>query len=271
MMKNVQGSARTLVNKFSEPATAPCSAGRNRTRDFVQLLALDSEIFGYPVAKILPDKLTIEELAQITSQLKEDKVRLAFWASDPDDAESQRAARRFHGFLADKKVTFVIDIGQIPKRAINNGWEIEEYAETMPCSDLENLAIEVGRYSRFRVDPRIPKGTFLDMYRTWIRNSVNRQVADMVLVVRQSGRVVGMVTLGVKNGRGDIGLFAVDPVMRRKNLGVSLVFAAQEWTRRSGLRYGQVVTQGKNVAACKLYEKCGYAIDKVEYFYHFWL
>lgn len=80
-----------------------------------------------------------------------------------------------------------------------------------------------------------------------------------------------MVTLGVKNGRGDIGLFAVDPSMRRRNLGVALVRAAQEWTRRKGLRFAQVVTQGKNIAACRLYEKCGYRIEKVDFFYHFWL
>ncbi|MCG6533248.1 MAG: GNAT family N-acetyltransferase, partial [Syntrophales bacterium LBB04] len=70
---------------------------------------------------------------------------------------------------------------------------------------------------------------------------------------------------------GDIGLFAVDAAMRRKNLGVSLVHTAQEWAHRRGLKSAQVVTQEKNVAACRLYEKCGYRIDKVEFFYHFWI
>lgn len=239
--------------------------------NFFQLLDVDSEIFGFPVAKILPDKLSRGELKQVISRLKKEDVRLAFWASNPKDKESQQAARFCHGFLADKKVTFVIDIGQLPDRPTGIDWEIEEYADALPCAELENLAIQVGRNSRFGADPRIPEDAFIDLYKLWIRNSVNGQVADAVFVVRQSGRVVGMVTVGVKDGRGNIGLFAVDPALRRKNLGVSLVRAAQEWARRKGFRFAQVVTQGKNVAACRLYRKCGYSIDKIEFFYHFWI
>jgi dTDP-4-amino-4,6-dideoxy-D-galactose acyltransferase len=80
-----------------------------------------------------------------------------------------------------------------------------------------------------------------------------------------------MVTVGEKQGRGDIGLLAVAAGMQGSNVGVSLVRAAREWARRKGYRLAQVVTQGENVPACRLYEKCGYAIDKVEHFYHFWI
>ncbi len=236
-----------------------------------QILDLDSEIFGFPVAKILPDKLTPGELDQVISCLKRGNVRLAFWASDPNDEESQMAARRYHGFLADKKVTFVIDLVQSPERSEAMDWDIEEYADDLPCLDMENLAIEIGRNSRFGADPRIPEEKLIDMYKLWIRNSVNKQVADAVLVARQSGKVVGMSTVGKKNGRSYIGLFAVDADLRGKKLGVSLARAAQEWARRKGLRFAQVVTQETNVPACRLYKKCGYHVDKIEYFYHFWI
>ncbi len=236
-----------------------------------QLLNVDSEIFGFPVAKILPNTLSQRELEQVISRLKKENVRLAFWASNPNDRESQQAARLCHGFLADKKVTFVMDIGHLPERPADMNWAIEEYADARPCAELENLAIQVGRNSRFGADPRISEDTLIDLYTLWIRNSVNKQLADAVFVVRQSGRVVGMVTVGEKDGRGNIGLFAVDPALRRKNLGGSLVCAAQEWARRKGFRFAQVVTQGKNVAACRLYRKCGYQVDKVEFFYHFWI
>ena len=239
--------------------------------DRFQLLDVDSEIFGVPVAKILPDKLSPSELEQVISHLKKEDVRLAFWASNPKDKKSQQAARHYHGFLADKKVTYVIDLDQLPARSAGLDWDIEEYADALPSAELENLAIQVGRNSRFGADPRIPGDKLIDLYKLWIRNSVNRQVADAVFVVRQSGKVVGMVTVGAKDGRGNIGLFAVDPALRRKNLGVSLVCAAQEWARRKGFRFAQVVTQGKNVAACRLYRKCGYRVDKVEFFYHFWI
>jgi dTDP-4-amino-4,6-dideoxy-D-galactose acyltransferase len=236
-----------------------------------QILDVDSEIFGFPVAKIVPDRLTQGDLGRAISCMKVENVRLVYWASNPNDKESQRAARLYHGFLSDKKVTFVIDLGLLSEQPAGIEWDIEEYADTVPCADLESLAIQVGRHSRFRADPCIAEEKLLAMYKLWIRNSVNRQIADSVLVAHQSGRIVGMVTLGVKKGRGDIGLFAVDPTMRRKSLGVALVRAAQEWGHRKGLRFAQVVTQGNNVAACRLYEKCGYRIEKIEFFYHFWI
>lgn len=238
---------------------------------YFQILDLDSEIFGFPVAKIIPDKLSLTELEHAIYCLKKENVRLAYWASNPDDEGSQRAARLYHGFLADKKVTFIVDIAQIPERSACMGWDIKEYADNLPCTNMEKLAIQIGKYSRFGVDPRIPEDKLIDIYKRWIRNSVNRQIADAVFVARQSGKVVGMVTVGKKNERGDIGLMAVDPDVRGENLGVALVAAAQDWARQNGFRFAQVVTQGENVAACRLYEKCRYHIDKVEFFYHFWI
>lgn len=236
-----------------------------------EILAVDTAIFGFPVAKILPARLTPEKLENIIACLKREDVRLAFWASDPGDEESQQAARLYNGFLADRKITFSVDLAESPSRSQTFDWHIEEYADEYPCIDMENLAIEIGRNSRFGADPRIPEEKLIDMYKLWIQNSVKKQVADAVLVVRQSGKVVGMSTVGEKNGRGYIGLFAVDTALRGRRLGVALARAAQGWAHRRGLRLAQVVTQETNVPACRLYEKCGYHIDKIEYFYHFWI
>ncbi|MCG6534786.1 MAG: hypothetical protein L7F78_08870, partial [Syntrophales bacterium LBB04] len=165
-----------------------------------QILDVDSEIFGFPVAKIIPDTMTRRGFTQLISRLKKEKVRLAFWASNPQDEESQRAAQACQGFLADKKVTYAMDIRGLPERSVSIHWHIEEYTDTIPCAELDNLAIQIGKNSRFSADHHIPERVCFDMYRLWIRNSVNRQVADAVFVSRQSGKVVGMVTVGAKNG-----------------------------------------------------------------------
>ncbi|MBI5576917.1 MAG: GNAT family N-acetyltransferase, partial [Deltaproteobacteria bacterium] len=150
-------------------------------------------------------------------------------------------------------------------------WIAEEYGAPVPCGELEALAIRAGTYSRFKADPRMPEGKCAELYKMWIRNSVNRNIADSVLVIRGSGIIAGMVTLGEKQGRGDIGLLAVATGMQGRNVGVSLVRAAQVWARGKGYRLAQVVTQGENVPACRLYEKCGYRIDRIENFFHFWI
>ena len=236
-----------------------------------QILDWDSEFFGIPVAQILPAKLSVGELDQVISRMKKEKVKLAYWASNPNDEGSQRGAQLFHGFLADKKVTFVAEISHIYQQSYSFDWVIEEYSDILPYADLENLAIQAGICSRFNRDSRIPERKFVDLYLLWIRNSVNRQMADAVLVAHLSENIVGMVTVVEKNGRGCIGLLAVNEDMQGKNLGIALVRAAHAWARRRGLMSAQVVTQGENIASCNLYKKCGYRIERVEYFYHFWI
>lgn len=236
-----------------------------------EILSVDTEIFGFPVARILPARLTPETLAQILSRLKRENVKLVFWASDPDDEESRKAAQLHHGFLADRKVTFFIDLTKVLDHSESGEWNVEEYGENRPCADLENLAIEIGRNSRFGADPRIPEDRMIALYGLWIRNSVSRKVADAVLVVRQSGKIVGMSTVLERNGQGCIGLFAVDAALRGKRVGIALARAAQEWAQRKGLKSARVVTQETNIPACRLYTKCGYRIDRIEFFYHFWI
>lgn len=141
----------------------------------------------------------------------------------------------------------------------------------MPIADLEALAIQSGPYSRFSVDPKLPEEKFIELYKIWINRSLKKEIADEVLVIREGENVVGMVTLGEKDGKGDIGLIAVERDRRGRKYGEALVRAAQCWFIRRGYEFGQAVTQGGNIPACSLYKKCGYSVEKVEYFYHFWL
>ncbi len=149
--------------------------------------------------------------------------------------------------------------------------QIEEYPNTAPNKQLEALAIESGLYSRFNTDPKITRQNFEKIYKLWIYNSATRDNAKTVLIIKRDQKIVGMVTLGEKNDRGDIGLLAVDPSYRGMGLGKILVYAAQDWCVTQGYQTGQVVTQKTNIPAAKLYENCGYKVEKIENFYHFWL
>jgi len=235
-----------------------------------QVLDWDSEILGVKTAKILPERLVVSELASLLSTLQAQKIQLVFWASAADDVPSQQAAQEFSGFLADQKVTYWVDLANHVMADIDLS-EVESYTETVATPELHQLAFEIAAFSRFGTDPRILPEKMRQIYKTWIENSVKRQVAKEVLVIKQHGKVVGMTTLGEKNGRGDIGLLAVDPDCRGMKLGTKLVAASQRWCVQQGYRWGQVVTQLTNPTACKLYEKGGYRVDKVEHFYHFWL
>ena len=238
-----------------------------------RILDWDSNFFGLAVAKVLPARLDHDGLGRCLAQMKAEGVRLAYWASDPADEASQEGAWRQGGFLADRKVTYAADAGRILSMAAGEPAPVvvEEYASREVTPELEQLALQAGIFSRFKVDPKMPVGTFEELYRIWIRSSAARTIAEVLYVVRYQETIAGMVAVGEKNGRADIGLIAVDDMLRGQGAGQALVLAARNWGIARGFASAQVVTQGDNVPACRFYEKCGYGIDKVENIYHFWI
>lgn len=236
-----------------------------------QILEWDSNFFGFAVARIIPKKISCEQLQNILIDLKKINVKLVYWATDSADTESHMAAKYLGGYLADEKITYSIDLKKIYENNILSPIKVEEYNQQIPNSELENLAIQSGMYSRYNLDPNFSKSQFEKLYRNWIINSTNKTISDAVLVIHEKNKIVGMITLVEMAENGYIGLIAVDSSMRGKGLGKALVRSAISWFKVKGYDKIKVVTQTRNIAACNLYEKIGFSEKKVEYFYHFWL
>lgn len=234
-----------------------------------EILDWDSNFFEVKVARITQSRLGTQPLAQAISELRKENVRLAYWPSL--DKIDPKVIEQFGGLLADRKTTFAINLGSIDFASVLSTDIVVPFAESMNVGDLERLAIQSGEYSRFASDPNIPREKFISLYTSWINESIRKKIASEVLVILDSEKIAGMVTLGEKSGRGDIGLIAVDSEYRGRRYGEQLVRAAQKWFVAHGYDCGQVVTQGNNIPACHLYRKCGYSIEQVAYFYHFWL
>jgi dTDP-4-amino-4,6-dideoxy-D-galactose acyltransferase len=234
-----------------------------------QILEWDTAFFGIRISKITSSNLEVVDLRNILAELKLNSIKLAYWASSIEITNKE--VEKLGGQLVDRKTTFNIDFESLNYIDFISHDIVEPYDISMPLGDLEALAVQNGEYSRFLVDTHFPKEKSIKLYKIWITRSLNKEIAEEVLVVREGKDVVGMITLGEKNGKADIGLLAVEKSCRRKKFGEMLVRAAQRWFINNGYKIGQVVTQGKNIIACNLYKKCGYSIKKVEYFYHFWL
>ena len=236
-----------------------------------EILKWDSDFFGIKIARILPVRLDSVHLNSVLEALKEKNVVAAYWACDSTDQESQKAAKRLKGILADRKTKYKIDLSEIEIKEVNISGTVEEFSSRKPNRALYDLAVQSGAYSRFRVDSNFSKQQFEDLYKKWIEQSTSRTLACVVFVVKEGKEIVGMICLGDKNGQGRIVLFAVNSQKRGRNYGQALVMAAHAWFFKKGYRTVQVVTQGSNIPACRFYEKCGYRVEKVENVYHFWL
>ena len=69
---------------------------------------------------------------------------------------------------------------------------------------------------------------------------------------------------------GEIALVGVQARARGRGIGQALLQAARTWFEENGLRAIRVATQGRNLAAQRLYQRNGFRTETVQLYYHRW-
>lgn len=239
---------------------------RKKLNTDFEILEWDSNFFGLKVCRVNKPGTSNNELTEILKVLSSLHIDLVYYSNKNELTILDGISEFYDIRLVDKKTTYAKQL----MNTVAPNESISEYNENYPEKKLIELAIESGVYSRFNVDDKVSKEKYKELYRLWIINSVNKKLAKAVLVFRTDNEIAGFVTLGEKNSRADIGIIAVDALHRGKGIGKSLLLSAEKWFIEKKYTSIQVVTQGENKPACRLYENCGFNIDKVEYFYHMW-
>lgn len=228
-------------------------------------LKWDSNFFGikvYSISENCPNEKLEEVVQKLYFQERADLVYL-----NRKEKLSEAFKSMFNSVsLVDIKTTYLKEID--PKISFDT--KVSKYYQKPIDPKLFELAILAGIYSRFKVDERIPKAKFEELYQLWITNSINKKIAHEVLVYLIEDNIAGMLTLGEKNGRGDIGLIAVDTIHRGKGIAKALMNSAEKWFSDCGYKYMQVVTQKANNPAMQLYMRHGFDRLKSNYVYHLW-
>ena len=87
-----------------------------------------------------------------------------------------------------------------------------------------------------------------------------------------NNNIVGYISCSINDSKdiGKIGLVAVDKDASGLNVGTELVNASLKWFLKNNVEIVNVVTQGKNIASQKLYQKCGFKTYSVMIWYHKW-
>jgi ribosomal protein S18 acetylase RimI-like enzyme len=92
-----------------------------------------------------------------------------------------------------------------------------------------------------------------------------------VFVADIAGRPAGYLACQrVSEIAGQIQLVGVDAAARKRGLGRQLVDCALHWLATEGVTHATVVTQGRNIAAQRLYQQRGFLTSSVHVWYHWW-
>jgi dTDP-4-amino-4,6-dideoxy-D-galactose acyltransferase len=136
---------------------------------------------------------------------------------------------------------------------------------------LLELTFLSGIYSRFKKDNKFSAGSYEKLYKMWIDRSIDKSIAQHVLVEIFEGELTGFVTLQFKpNATGVIGLIAVDPLFQGKKIASRLIQACENLCVLNNINVLEVSTQLDNKPAMRLYENSKFTIKKQQFIYHHW-
>jgi dTDP-4-amino-4,6-dideoxy-D-galactose acyltransferase len=238
--------------------------------DVCQFLDWDSDFFGRRIARVTTNSLTVDSVQSILVWCRARQIDCLYFLCNADDGNTVRLAED-NGFR-------FVDIRMTLERQVDGvrpvqGAACEAIIRACAAGDipaLRSIAGATHRDSRFYNDPNFPGELCDALYATWIEKSC-RGYADTVLVVELDGQPVGYVSCHLHTGsRGQIGLIGVGGGSQGKGLGGILVNASLDWCASRQMTRVTVVTQGRNVKALRLYQKCGFLVQSVQLWYHKW-
>jgi dTDP-4-amino-4,6-dideoxy-D-galactose acyltransferase len=231
-----------------------------------ELLPWDSDFFGLRIARAQGEQADNARLAAIREWCAVQRVDCLYFLATLDDPATAAALCAPPFKLVDLRVTLACTIARDP------------YAEPSVAvrhwqpADLPRLrAIASDAYtdSRFYADGGFPRTLCDKLYATWIEQSCHGQ-ADFVLVAEHEDAAAAFVTGSVHGDSGQIGLVGVDAAARGRGLGGRLIQATLEAFRQRGCARVEVVTQGRNIGAQRLYQRAGFVTDSIKAWFHGW-
>ena len=231
----------------------------------IKLLKWDSKFFGIKIGKIdydfLPENSNIEKL------IDKSDFDLIYCFIDPVNQEQCCKINKLGAKLIDKKVDFKKELTD----CANINTNIHSFSNTKIPVELYQLAQESGKYSRFKLDHNFKKGSFKQLYNTWLENSINKKFADETFVYKEGDTINGFITLKIGAGVGTIGLIGVDEIFRGKNIGTKLIEHCEYTLIQNNIYQLRVATQKANKQAMRFYKKNQYSIKQKVNIYHLWL
>lgn len=231
-----------------------------------RLLEWDSGFFGAPVARVVGDRLDEARVAAVLAWCEAHGVSRVECLASPDPVTVAAAERGgFHLVDVRMELTRAAAVEALaPVTQVRR-------AESRDLPALEAAAARLHGDSRYYADPCISRERADELFRTWIRNSCHGW-ADAVFVVDAGAgaAALGYVTLHREPAasRVRIGLLGVVEDARGQGHGRRLVEAAAVEAHRRGAVQVSVVTQGRNLAALRLYEGAGFRTSAFGLWYH---
>lgn len=229
----------------------------------IRTLQWDSDFFGLRIGRA--DILSTEDALFLAAQHEELKQQFdLLYVFDPNAVGFEAEGT----LLVDEKILY-----SKPCEPRKQYAEVSFYQGATPSDDLYRLALVSGGYSRFKLDERLPKGSYERLYNRWIENACPKEGTNkQILLFKDEHDVArGMITIDHQGDLGHIGLVAVDTDVQHQGIGGKIMSTLDGYLFERGIKTLEVPTQKANSDACRWYEKNGFTVQSRTQIYHWWL
>lgn len=214
----------------------------------------DSEILERKTAKILsfePKNKARGLAKELTKSLEREKVKYAIFRVNASNFSTIHALEDSGFRLVDGYLKLECEIKEESFSS-----KIRE-AKREDLNKLQAISSSSFSKTRFYNDPLIKKSQADKIYSEWIKNSILKKTADLVLVWVEESAIFGFTSIK-KNG--NIVLIAVSREKQGRGIGKLLVNAALKKFSEWGIKSSTIETQMTNISALRVYQSCGYKI-----------
>lgn len=238
---------------------------------YVEYLNWDSQLFDKKICKITNDKLDENQLVKCIEWAKVNNIDCVYYLIDSSDITYVNIAERYGFNFIDFRITLdskISDNNFITSK--NDSTHNVRIATSNDLDKVKLLARSNHTDSRFFKDIKFDKKISEKLFELWIDRNINSD-SSIILVSEIDLDVSGYIAISLQNNIGVIDLIGVNPKFRGLGIGVKLIYSSLDWFRKNKVNSVNVVTQGTNIPALRMYFKCGFAPVQSKSWYHLWI
>jgi ribosomal protein S18 acetylase RimI-like enzyme len=245
--------------------------------DLVQIVSLftklkwDSEFFGVDVGLVSCQRLTPNIQGLVSDFVRRERIETLEYLCDCHDKISIKTAEASGYSFVDIRLTFERNLaGFNPTEGNRPGYRFA-IGTKADIPRLVDIASNQYGHSRYYFDGNFDKQKVIDFYRSWVEKAILGTFDSFSFVLYEGDNPIGFCTIReYKSHAAQIGLVGLDPAKRGSGLAFHLLENSLRELKERGVNQLQVVTQGRNYEAQRLYQRVGFVTRNVQLWYHKW-
>lgn len=235
---------------------------------------LDSDRFGIKIAKVNDYSIGVNK---VLAFLKDNKVDMILTKIDANNIDLINELERNLFQIKDIQVTYKFDLkNYCVNRSYENSDLIIRDATLDDIHNLEEIALDsFWNYGHYSADDRLDKAKSNEIYKDWIRRSVeNSNVADKIIVAEYNRELAGFLSFMNSKAKPLYtagGLGAVSKNFRNKNIFRIINIEGLNYAKENDLEWVEHNVLITNLPVNKAYTNLGFAVYKSFITMHCWL